>query len=166
MQQQAIIAGGIGVAIVAVLIGGGLFLTRHNKVELRGEIQKVRSQQINDTETVAVIDFRVTNPSTAQFQVKEVSVTLDTADGHSIEGGVFSELDAVRLFEYYKMLGAKYNPTLLTRDKIESNQTAQKMIAVKFTTSDQVVQNRKAIHIIVEDVDGQKTEIVENKRAS
>ena len=111
-----------------------------------------------------MIDFRVTNPSTTQFVVKDVDVTLDTSDGKTIEGSIFSEIDARRLFDYYKVLGTKFNATLLTRDKINSGETVDRMLAVRFTASDEGIQNRKAIHIVIHDVDGIQTEIIEHRK--
>ena len=151
-------------SFVALLIGGGLYWTRNNRLELKGEVLKVRSYSIDQNYTVAVIDFRATNPSTSQFVVKDIDVTLDTSDGKSLDGSIFSEIDARRLFDYYKMLGTKFNPTLLTRDKINSGETVDRMLAVRFTASDAAIQDRKAIHIVVHDVDGIQTEIVERRK--
>ena len=120
MNRNTLISGLIAVTFVSLLVGVGLFWTRNNRVELKGDVLKVRSYSIDQNYTVAVIDFRITNPSTSQFVVKDVDVTLDTSDGKSLEGSIFSEIDARRLFDYYKVLGTKLNPaTLLTKDKIK-----------------------------------------------
>jgi hypothetical protein len=145
------------------MIGGGLYWTRNNHLDLKGEVLKVRSYSIDQDYTVAVIDFRVTNPSNNQFVVKDIDVTLDTREGKTLDGAVFSEIDARRLFEYYKVLGTKFNPTLIVRDKVEPGQTLDKMLAVRFTSTDADVQSRKAIHISIHDVDGAVSEIVERR---
>lgn len=159
MNKQTIVAGAIGLAVVAAIIGSGLFATRKNRLELTGQILKVRSFQIADDNTVAAIDFRVTNPSTQTFQVKDVEVHLETADGKILDGGNFTESDAGRLFDYYKVLGVKYNPTLIIKEKIAPNETKDRMIAVKFDAPDSVIQKRKGIRIVITDVDGVQTEV-------
>jgi hypothetical protein len=164
VNRNTLISGLIAVLIVGSLIGGGLFWTRHNRLELNGNVLKVRSYSIDQDYTVAVIDFRVTNPSTSQFVVKDIDVSLDTNDGKTLDGPIFSEIDARRLFDYYKVLGTKFNPTLLTKDKINSGETVDRMLAVRFTSSDAAIQDRKAIHIVVHDVDGVQTEIVERRK--
>ena len=161
MNRGSLIAALIAVAIVGSIIGGGLYWTRNNHLELKGQVLKVRSYSIDQDYTVAVIDFRVTNPSTSQFVVKDIDVTLDTREGKTLDGAVFSEIDARRLFEYYKVLGTKYNETLVIKDKVESGATLDKMLAVRFTGTDANIQNRKALHISIHDIDGPVTEIVE-----
>ena len=164
MNRNSIVSGLIAVLAVGLILGGGLYWTRNNHLELKGDVLKVRSYSIDQNYTVAVIDFRVTNPSTTQFVVKDVDVTLDTSDGKTIDGSIFSEIDARRLFDYYKVLGTKFNATLLTRDKINSGETVDRMLAVRFTASDEGIQNRKAIHIVIHDVDGIQTEIIEHRK--
>jgi hypothetical protein len=161
VNRGTAIAALIAVLIVGGMIGGGLYWTRNNHLELKGQILKVRSYSIDQDYTVAVLDFRVTNPSTTQFVVKDLDVTLDTREGKTLDGSIFSEIDARRLFDYYKMLGTKSNPTLVTKDKIEAGQTVDKMIAVRFTAPDAAIQNRKAIHLTISDVDGSASTIVE-----
>jgi hypothetical protein len=163
VNRSTPVAALIAVLIVGVLIGGGLYWTRNNHLELKGQVLKVRSYSIDQDYTVAVIDFRVTNPSTTQFVVKDIDVTLDTREGKSLDGAIFSEIDARRLFDYYKVLGTKFNPTLIAKDKVESGQTVDKMLAVRFTGADADIQNRKAIHIVIHDVDGVTTEIQERR---
>ena len=163
MNRSTPVAALIAVLIVGVLIGGGLYWTRNNHLELKGQVLKVRSYSIDQDYTVAVIDFRVTNPSTTQFVVKDIDVTLDTREGKALDGAIFTEIDARRLFDYYKVLGTKFNPTLIAKDKVESGQTVDKMLAVRFTASDADIQNRKAIHIVIHDVDGVTTEIQERR---
>jgi hypothetical protein len=163
VNRSSPIAALIAVLIVGVLIGGGLYWTRNNRLELKGQVLKVRSYSIDQDYTVAVIDFRATNPSTSQFVVKDIDVTLNTSEGKELDGAIFSEIDARRLFDYYKVLGTKFNPTLIAKDKVESGQTVDKMLAVRFTGSDADIQNRKALHIVIHDVDGVTTEIQERR---
>ena len=102
MNRGTLIAALIAVAIVGSMIGGGLYWTRNNRLELKGQVLKVRSYSIDQDYTVAVIDFRVTNPSTSQFVVKDIDINLDTREGKTLDGSIFSEIDARRLFDYYR----------------------------------------------------------------
>lgn len=153
----------VALGAVAAVIGSGLYVTKGNRLKLEGRVLGVRSYQIDPQTTVVAIDFQAKNPSTQQFQLKEAAVTLETADGRKVEGGVFSENEAQRVFEYYPVLGKKYNQTLLMRTKIESGQSMDRMLAVKFEVADDVVQKRKGLRIRFEEVDGTVSEIVEQK---
>jgi hypothetical protein len=150
-------------AIVGGMVGAGLFVTKDNRLQLQGKILGVRSYQIDPQTTVAIIDFQVKNPSTQQFQLKDATVHLTTADGKQLEGGVFSEIEAQRLFEYYPMLGKKYNQSLIAKTKIESGQTMDRMLAAKFEGIDEVVQKRKGLVLKLTDVDGVSSELVEQR---
>ena len=161
MNRQAVVAGIIALAIASAIVGGILYSTRRNKVEVKGEILKVRSHQIEADKTIVVVDFRVTNPSTQHFTIREVEVFLDGKDGKSLLGGVFAEIDAQRMFDYYKVLGEKYNVTLMRRERLNSEQTVDRMIAVRFDTSDAGVQDRKNIRLVIHDMHGPKSEIIE-----
>lgn len=165
MKNQPLLAIGIGLVFVAVVIGGILFSTRQNRVELKGGILKVRTQAVDEGQSVAVVDLRVVNPSTNQFVVREVRAFLDPVEGSPIEGDVFADVDAERMLDYYKALGPKYNPTLVRRQGIDPGESIDRMVAVRFPVSEQSVLNRKAIRFVVEDVDGAITEVVEERPA-
>jgi hypothetical protein len=164
MNRQTIIIGAIALAVVAAAIGAILYSTRGNRVEVTGEILKVRSHQIDPASTIVAIDFRVTNPSTQQFVVREVEVFLDQKEGKQLQGDIFSEIDAQRMFDYYKVLGPKHNTTLIRREKLNSGQSMDRMIAARVEASDQTVAERKAIRLLIHDIDGPKSEIVETRK--
>jgi hypothetical protein len=165
VNRQAVIAGVIALVVVTATVGGILYSTRHNKVQVTGDILKVRSHQRDVGHTLVVLDFRVTNPSTQPFTVREVEVFLDTKDGKSLKADIFAEIDAQRMFDYYKVLGEKYNRTLVLRERLNSGQTIDRMIAVQFDTSDEVIQDRKALRMVVHEVlAAAKSEIVEVRK--
>ncbi|MEJ7607317.1 MAG: hypothetical protein WKF37_13890 [Bryobacteraceae bacterium] len=132
-----------------------LYGTRNNRLELQGDILKVRSHEIDDANTVAVLDFRLTNPSTQQFVVKEVEVFVDDTSAD-----IFPEIDAQRLFQYYPDLGQKYNSSLIRRDKIDPGAQVDRMIAIRVGGKDESFQRRKRLRLVVQDADGAKREIV------
>lgn len=161
MNRQTLTAALIAILVVVGLAVGILYLTRHNHLELTGSVLKVRSQMVDSKNTMAVIDFRVTNPSTNQFVVRNVEVFIDDKDGNPVETNIFSEIDAKRLFDYYPVLGKKFNDTLRIKDKIEPGQTFDRMIAVGIPVTDTALQQRKGLRLEIEDLDGSKSLIRE-----
>jgi hypothetical protein len=161
VNKQAVVAGSIAVLLVAIAVSSILYSTRHNKVELHGELLRVRTLPIDTGNTVVLADIRITNPSTQQFVVEDVQVLLQPQSGEAIPGDIFSETDAQRLFTYYPVLGKKYNPNLMIRQKINPGETIDRMISVRFPGGEEQVQKRKGLRIIVRDIDGVKTEITE-----
>ena len=158
MNRQHVVVGAIAVLIVVVGVGSILVSTRKNRLELTGQMLRVRTHTVDAQNTVVLADIRISNPSTQDFIVKDVEVYLD-----NLKGDTFSEIDARRLFEYYPLLGKKYNDNLTIRHKIKSGESIDRMISVSFKASEEQVAKRGAIRIVVTEADGAKTEIVEKR---
>jgi hypothetical protein len=86
---------------------------------------------------------------------------MEGKDGSTSQGLPISEVDAKRLFQYYPLLGQKFNDSLLTRDKIPARQAEDRMIAVRFDMPVDKLETRKRFRIRIEDVDGPVSELVE-----
>jgi len=151
----------VGMVIAALMVAFTLFVQRGAHIELEGSIQKVRTLSVEAASTIVVLDFRFVNGSNYPFVVRDVAVSLEDRQGDLIEGAVVSEVDAQRLFQYYPVLGQKYNPSLLARTRIQPRQSMDRMLAVRFEISEKAVQQRKGLTIRVEDVDGPVSEIRE-----
>ncbi len=163
LKKQFLIYMAIGVVLVAAAVAFIFHLQRGAHIELRGNVLKVRVFPIDDKSTIAVIDFRCVNPADYRFVVRSVDVSMEDYDGRVIEGSVISEVDAARLFEYYPILGQKYNDSLLIRTKVPPGQSMDRMIAVRFDVSEKEMTARKLLKIRIEDVDGAVSDVVERE---
>jgi hypothetical protein len=153
----------VGLVVVAIGIGGVFYMQRGAHIDLKGAILKVRTQAMDENSSVAVIDFRFVNPANYPFVVREVTVSIEDKSGKKIEGQPVSELDARRLFEYYPLLGQKFNDSLMMRDKILGRQSMDKMIASRFEVPEAALQERRKLTLKIVDVDGPEAELVEGK---
>ena len=152
-----------GLVVVAFGIGGVFYMQRGAHVELKGAVLKVRTQAMDETSAVAVIDFRFVNPSNYPFVVREVVVSIQDKDGKTLQGLPVSELDARRLFQYYPQLGQKYNDSLMMRDKIMGRQSMDRMIVARFEAPEATVESRGKLTVRIVDVDGPEAELQESK---
>ncbi|MFB3826782.1 MAG: hypothetical protein ACE15B_08430 [Bryobacteraceae bacterium] len=152
---------GIGVVVVFAVVAAVVYRQRGAHVELKGSIVKVRTAALDENSSIAVVDFRFVNPADYAFVVRTVEVSITGADGNAYQGMVVSEMDAKRLFEYYKLLGQKYNDSLLMRDKIPPHQSEDRMIAARFELSQALLDARRNLTIRIEDVDGPVSELRE-----
>src|SRR3954453_17854692 len=116
MNKQFLLFLGIGLAVVAVIIGTTLVGTKGAHLTLDGKILKVRTIATDEKNTIVVIDIRVTNPTKAQFMVKEGLISVTGPDGKEVAGDTIARSDMNRVFDYYKVLGPKYNEILIMRD--------------------------------------------------
>ena len=164
MNKQSVLVGAIALVIVVIAVSSVLITTRKNKVELTGEVLKVRTHQMDPEHTIVLIDTRIHNPSTQQFVVREVEVFVEEPDGKRTPAEIFAEADIRRVVDYYKTLGTKDNPGLLRRDKLNSGVTVDKTIAVSAPMTDERFGRRKALRIVVHDIDRKQTEIVEKRK--
>jgi hypothetical protein len=158
------VALGGGLFVVICAVAGVFYIQRGAHIELKGSVLKVRTQAMDESSSVAVVDFRFVNPANYPFVVAEVNVSIEDNNGKTIEGTAVSELDARRLFEYYPALGQKYNDSLLMKDKIPGRASMDRMIVARFEIPEATLESRKGLKVKITDVDGPEAELVETKR--
>jgi hypothetical protein len=163
MSKTLIITFAIGIAVIAVAIGGVFYMQRGAHITLPGKVLKVRTAPLDDNSSVAVIDFRVTNPSDYKFMAKSVTVVLEDKNGTQTDGETSSQMDTERLMAGIPLLGQKYNDTLKERDTVPSHGTMDRMVAARFEVPEAKLDARKRFVVRVEEVDGMVSEFGEQK---
>lgn len=163
MSKTLMIGFAIGIAVLAVAVGSVFYKQRGAHMTLPGKVLKVRTAPLADNSSVAVVDFRVTNPSDYNFMAKSVTLVLVDASGNQTDGETASELDAQRLFAGVPLLGQKYNESLKERDKVAPHSTVDRMVAARFEVPETTLQARKHFLVRVEEVDGMVSEFAEQK---
>jgi len=161
MRRRFAIMFGIGIAAIVAIVGIILYVQRGAHVELTGQILKVRTAALDDRSSVAVLDFRFSNPADVNFVVRTVTVVLEQPDGNQLQGATVSELDAQRLFEGLPLLGQKFNRTLMMQEKITAHSSQDRMVAARFEVPVSALEARKRLLLRIEDVDGPITELSE-----
>jgi hypothetical protein len=155
----------IGVLFVLVAISLGVFSTRGARIRLEGSVQSVRTLGMADGSSVAVVDFRFTNPADYLFVVDHVAVLVVDREGNEHTGMVAAERDAETFFKYYPDIGPRYNQTLTSQTHITPKASMDRMVAVRFEMPESELQQRRELRIRVEDIDGPVTHIVEDRTA-
>lgn len=155
---------GIGLVIVAIVVAWIFYIQRGAHVELTGSILKVRTLPLDDKSSAAILDFRVLNPSDYLFIVRKAEVSMVDRSGQTLDGMPISDADARRLFEYYPVLGQKYNNSLTIRTKIAARQSLDRMLAVRFEVPEKELQSRRQLSIRIEELDGPVSHLVEGQR--
>lgn len=159
MHKGLIVPVVAGLAAVAMVVAGVLYMQRGAHVELKGSVLKVRTQALDENSTAMVIDFRITNPSDYKFIVRRADVTIEDQQNRIAEAQPVAEMDAQRLFQYYPLLGQKFNDSLKVREQIQPRETQDRMLAVRFELPEKLVEARKKLTIRIEEVDGTVSEI-------
>jgi len=153
----------VGLVVIAIAVAWVLYIQRGAHIEPGGKILKVRTLPMDDGSSVAVIDFRVGNSSDYTVIVKDVTATVEEPGGKIDEGATAAQMDTERLFQYYPILGQKFNETLKMHDHIKPHETMDRMIAVRFEVPVAQLDGRKRLKLKIEDVDGPSGELIETK---
>ena len=161
MHKGLLVPFAVGIVAIAAAVVGILYMQRGAHVELKGSILKVRTQALDENSAAVIVDFRFANPSDYKFVVRKVEVLLDDPSGKRVEGMAVADSDAARIFQYYPLLGPKYNDSLKARDVVRPRESQDRMIAARFELPQGVVNARKKLVVRVEDVDGPVTELVQ-----
>jgi hypothetical protein len=163
MNKQGAFAASLAVLLVVLAVSAILLTTRKNRVELTGEVLKVRSFQNTPDSTLALIDLRIKNPSTQQFVVRDLEVFVDRSSEEPLKASVFSETDARRAVDFYTPLGQKYTPGLVGRTALSSEETMDRSLLIQVPLTDEQFGQRTGLRIVVEDVDGAVTTLAEKR---
>lgn len=151
----------LGVVLAGVGVAWMFYAQRGAHLVLEGSVSKVRTVATDDNSSVAIVDFRFVNVADYLWMVRKVDVSVTDAQGFTVPGSTVSEVDAARLFEYFPLLGQKFNDSLVARTRLEPHRTMDRMIAAKFEIPEAQLQARKGLRIRIEDVDGAVSEIAE-----
>jgi hypothetical protein len=154
MSQRFLILFGVGVVAVALAVVAILSYTKGSHLVLQGKIMKVRTGALSDADSIAVIDFRVENPSNVPFVVREVEVTMEAPDGSMTQAANIAKGDLKTLFQYNRFLGDQYNDALTIKDTVPPHTTVDRMVAARFDVKNKDLEAAKAIHLSIQDMDG------------
>lgn len=152
-----------GLAVVAAGLSVLLLSTKGAHLELDGEILKVRTLELKSDATLAIIDFRVRNPSDVPFVVKQVTTRLYPATGQPVDGTPISKPDVENVFKYEKLLGPQFNSGFSIEDRVGPHQTIDRMVGARFELGESALDQRKSLHLIIEDMDGTVADITEKQ---
>ena len=143
---------------MAGLVFGVFSSTKGSHLQLQGQVLKARTGALADTDSVAVLDFRLQNPSSLPFVVRTMKLILEKADGQMEVGSLISKTDLKKLFDYNRFLGSPYNDALSIRDKVPPHGQIDRMVAARFDVPQQQLESSKALHIWMQDMDGAEFE--------
>ena len=164
MSKQLLMFMAIGVAVVAVGLSLVLVGNKGARLELEGKFLKVRTLALNPNASLVLVDFRVTNTADIPYVVKAVTMLLTPASGEPVEGTPISKQDLDNVFEYQKLLGPKFNPTLGIRDKLPPHTPVDRVTAARFEIPESDLDLRKNIVLKIDELDGITAELAEKKK--
>ena len=154
-----VVALGIGLAVAAVLVSAILLKQRGSTPRLAGGITNVRTLGVEESASVAIVDFRFTNDSKLLFIVQQTGMTVLDSAGNVREGRILSASDTNQLFELFPALGPKAADTLIMKTRIGTRQSRVAMLAARFEISKAKLDARQKLTVLVQEIDGAVSEL-------
>jgi hypothetical protein len=159
MREQFAGAFVIGLLVVAVAVGGILLMQRGAHMELTGSMA-VRILPTDPNTALAVINMRISNPSAYDFEVSDVTVTLETAAGEFPTTTV-GRVDAKRLFDSMPEAGP-FHPTLYTKAVIPAHSSAgDYTLLAQYSAPEKILNDRKRFLVRIREINGKVAEFSE-----
>jgi hypothetical protein len=152
-----------GLVAVGAMVVGFLSVTRDAQIRVNGEIQKVRTAALNERASLAILDFRISNPAGYPYMVRTAELFVETKSGEKKTGTSVADMDVKRLLAAFPILGPKYNDTIRTRERFAPKTTIDKMIASRFEFPLEELDARARFVVRIEDVDGAVNNLVEKR---
>ncbi len=149
----------VGIAVAMIWSG-----TKGAHLTLDGKILNIRAVPLGDGTEIAILDFRVTNPSDVPFVIREVSMRMEQYKQEPLKGLEVSRSDVDTMFHSHPLLGSKDNDVLAPGDTIPPGKSLYRMAEASFEASRAEVESRKGFVVHIEDVDGAGFDIPEEKK--
>jgi ABC-type uncharacterized transport system ATPase subunit len=154
----------VGLTLVAAVVGFVLWQNQDKRLILEGSIQKVRVQSVDDTNTAAVVEVRLNNSTALPFEIKRLTISIETKAGKLVEGTLFRAKDLDAFMNFYKAsLGVRYNESLHLASLLKSKTVVDRTVAANFPLPLAEVEGRKRVIIQLEAIDGKLPTVISER---
>jgi len=158
VREQFLSAFAIGLAAVAVVVAGIMYMQRGAHMELTGAMT-VRVHGTDENTALALIDLHIANPADYGFEVNNVTVTLET-NGGEFPTTIVSRVDAQRLADAMPELGP-FHPTLYTKYVIPARTTGDYTLLAQYSAPERILNGRKRFVVRIEEINGKTAQFSE-----
>ena len=128
-----------------------------------GKIGKVRLVHVNPedapNQSLAVLDFTLTNDTNRQIVVRSLQPSFDRNDGSSVDGDMVAARDIDNIFRNYPDLGEQYYPAMKSQDVLPPNRSIDREVVVRFDVPQDTFASRKDVVLRVDTIGGVVAEL-------
>jgi hypothetical protein len=105
-------------------------------------------------ESLAVLDFTLTNDTSHEIVVRSLQPSLDAKDGSSVDGNMVAARDIDNIFHNYPDLGEQYYPAMKSQDVLPPNESIDREVVVRFDVPQDTFASRKGVVLRVDTIGG------------
>jgi hypothetical protein len=149
---------GGGLLATLLIAGAVVFLKRGERLVPQGSVLKERSIDLNEATGLLLLDIRLVNDSDVVMTIGKIGMTAQMPDGGQFTGRILRKSDLMGTFNYFPLLGEKFNAALSYDDEIPPRSKVDRMIAASFEAPLSVLDTRKQITVRIEDRTGTAAE--------
>jgi hypothetical protein len=149
---------GAGLLATLLIAGFVVFVKRGDRLAPHGSVLKERSIDLNAETGLLLLDIRIVNDSDVVMTVNKIGMAAMMPDGGQFTGHVLRKSDLIGTFNYFPLLGEKYNEVLGYDDEIPPRSKVDRMIAASFDAPLSVLDTRKNVTVRIEDRTGAAAE--------
>ncbi|HKD07663.1 MAG TPA: hypothetical protein VKB79_17300 [Bryobacteraceae bacterium] len=144
MRKGFLIALGVALVVSGVaFMRTSAYFAKHRLAE--GKIGKVRVLQVDENETLAILDFDLINDTDQPIVVRSLLPSFNDSTGSQVDGHMVAARDVDNIFRNYPDLGEKYNPPLVAQDTLPAKGSIDRMAAIRFDVPRKTFDTRKEI---------------------
>ncbi len=158
-NRTTLLSMGLGLVVASVVVGLIVLKQRGATPSLGGEITSVRTLGMDQSSSVAIVDFRFANTSKHPFIVQSTGMSVVDSKGEAKPGYMVAARDANQLFELFPGLGARGAETLVIKAKIAPEESRMAMLTARFDLAKAELDARQKIILSITDVDGAISEL-------
>ena len=158
-NKSILISMAVGLVVASVVVGVIVLKQQGASPRLAGQITNVRTLGMDQSSSVAIVDFRFTNDSKYRFVVGSTAMSVVDAQGQSHEGRILAASNIHQLFELFPALGLKAGEPLIIKTRIPQGVSSLATLAARFEIPKEALDARKKISVSVQDVDGPVSEL-------
>jgi hypothetical protein len=158
MKEQFASALGIGLLAVAVAVGAILYMQRGAHVDLTGAMS-VHTIATDPNTSLAVIEMHITNPSDYEFEVANVTVTLENAKG-DYPTTTIGKVDSKRVADAMPEAGP-FHPTLYTKAVLPAHSSGDYTLLAQYSAPQSILDARKQLKVSIQEINGRTAEFSE-----
>jgi hypothetical protein len=145
-----------------LVIGAGIWAVFYKQegahIEPKGSILKVRTLKLDDNNSAAVVEVRLTNDSDYALVARTIEASAVTGKAE-VPGNVVAEVDLKDLYKNFPVLGEQFNPVLKARDKVPPRSSIDREVCAQFPLPIEELDGRKDLIVRVQDITGPTAEL-------
>ena len=141
--NRTILVGGLlGALLVALLI---VAYNWRATPRLEGQITEVRTLGMDDSSSVAIVNFQASNSSTYELSINRREMGIVDQSGNPREGRVLSVFDVQQLFQYFPALGGMRDEPLVDNTHLAPGESVRGLVAARFEIPKHELDARREI---------------------